>query len=58
MQVSELKCCTEDKEIQVKKIKLSTLLTYVDAFIDYTEYSMIEEANAYYGSLRMGCVWV
>ena len=27
--------------------------TYIDALIDYTEYSKIEEANAYYGSLRM-----
>ena len=32
--------------MQVKKIKLSTLRTYVDALIDYTEYSKIKEANA------------
>ena len=44
---------SDDEEIQVKKIKLSTLRTYVDVLMDYTEYSKIEEANPYYGSLCM-----
>ena len=43
----------DEEEIQVKKIKLSILRTYIDALINYTEYSKIEEANAYYGGLRM-----
>lgn len=40
----------KEEEVNVK-VKLSTLQEYRDALIDYTGYTKIEEATAYYGHL-------
>lgn len=43
----------DEDEVPVKKVKLSTLRTYIDALLDYTTYSTIPETSSHYGSLRM-----
>ncbi|KAK3889625.1 hypothetical protein Pcinc_006390 [Petrolisthes cinctipes] len=43
----------DDEELQCKKVKLSTLRSYMDVLIDYTTYSKIKETEAYYNNLRM-----
>ena len=42
-----------EEDIPVKKVKLSTLRTYVDALLDYTTYSSLAETSSHYGNLRM-----
>ncbi|MPC59064.1 hypothetical protein E2C01_053079 [Portunus trituberculatus] len=37
----------------VKKVKMSTLRTYIDALLDYTTYSKYPEIITHYNSLRM-----
>lgn len=42
-----------EDEVPVKKVKISTLRTYIDALLDYTTYSKYPEIPSHYNSLRM-----
>ncbi|KAK3876830.1 hypothetical protein Pcinc_018404 [Petrolisthes cinctipes] len=42
----------EDK-VQHKKLKMSTLRSYVDALLEHTEYSQLEKTSSYYTTICM-----